>query len=364
MTWAILKNIRMEYFLMRRRELEKLISLTFDESPSVRKEAAIKLGAIDDPAAVFALLELSYDKEPEVSQIARKILEEKRNGETAETMSFAELFEAGAEKPKKDAIVPSTKRKKLLDPIEKLFEKKLGKEKGERIKARMMPTIERIYDNVIEKKVDEKKVQNLLTSYLDAIGSMPEKDIASIGKVEELETVGENAEENGEGEESEGFAEQPSRVEPAIFRHAIDVMKESEGDENIMRKEMKRLKKYMSDQIDLAFRVAKSRFKQVHITHLTEIKDGMRNINTDELFVIDVQHGEYQKTKTSRALYTRVLVRDFDGSEGVVYLFEGRGQFIKPAMRIKVVKGVAKTFKFSGETALTVTKSGNVYVVL
>lgn len=349
---------------MRRRELEKLISLTFDESPSVRKDAAIQLGAIDDPAAIFALLELSYDKEPEVSQIARKILEEKRNGETADTMSFAELFGAGAEKPKKDVLVPSTKRKKLLEPIEKLFEKKLGKEKGERIKARMMPAIERIYDNVIEKKVNEKKVQNLLTSYLDAIGSMPEKDIGSIGEVEELETIEEKAEKEGEREELGGFAEQPSRVEPTIFRHAIDVMKESEGDENIMLNEMKRLKKYMSDQIDLAFRIAKSRFKQVHITNLIKIKSGMRNINTDELFVIDVQHGEYQKTKTSKDFYTRVLVRDFEGSEGVVYLFEGRGQFIKPGMRIKVVKGVAKIFKFSGETALTVTKSGNVYIVL
>ncbi|MEM2948202.1 MAG: HEAT repeat domain-containing protein [Candidatus Anstonellales archaeon] len=349
---------------MKRKELERLISLTFDESPQVRKDAAVRLGEIDDPAAIFALLELSYDKEPEVSQTARKILEEKRNGDTTETISFAELFEAGAEKPKKEVFVPSTKKKKLLEPIEKLFEKKLGKEKGEKIKAKMMPAIERIYDNVVEKKFDEKKVQNLLTSYLDAIGSMPEKDIESIGKVEELEKIEENFEKEEELEEPEKLSEKPEGVEPTIFRHALEVMKESEGDENIMLREMKRLKKYMSDQIDLAFSVAKSRFKQVHITHLTEIKDGMRNINTDELFVVDVQHGEYQKTKTRKELYTRILVRDGEGSEGVVYLFEGRGQFVKPGMKIKVVKGVAKTFKFSGETALTVTKSGNVYIVL
>ncbi|MEM4194686.1 MAG: HEAT repeat domain-containing protein [Candidatus Anstonellales archaeon] len=349
---------------MKRKELERLISLTFDESPQVRKDAAVRLGEIDDPAAIFALLELSYDKEPEVSQTARKILEEKRNGDTTETISFAELFEAGAEKPKKEVFVPSTKKKKLLEPIEKLFEKKLGKEKGEKIKAKMMPAIERIYDNVVEKKFDEKKVQNLLTSYLDAIGSMPEKDIESIGKVEELEKIEENFEKEEELEEPEKLSEKPEGVEPTIFRHALEVMKESEGDENIMLREMKRLKKYMSDQIDLAFSIAKSRFKQVHITHLTEIKDGMRNINTDELFVVDVQHGEYQKTKTRKELYTRILVRDGEGSEGVVYLFEGRGQFVKPGMKIKVVKGVAKTFKFSGETALTVTKSGNVYIVL
>ncbi|MGB9719121.1 MAG: HEAT repeat domain-containing protein [Candidatus Anstonellales archaeon] len=360
----MLKNISIENFLMKRKELERLISLTFDESPSVRKNAAIELGAIDDPAAIFALLELSYDKEPEVSQTARKILEEKRNGETTETISFAELFEAGAERPKRDTFIPSTKRKKLLEPIEKLFEKKLGKEKGERIKARMMPAIERIYDNVVEKKFDEKKVQSLLTSYLDAIGSMSESEMESIGKVEELEDIEEKVGKEEGLEESEKLTEEVKGIEPTIFRHAIDVMKESEGDENIMVREMKKLKKYINDQIDLAFNIAKNRFKRVHITHLTEIKDGMRNINTDELFVIDVQHGEYQKTKMKKDFYTRVLVRDFEGSESVVYLFEGRGQFVKPGMKIKVVKGVAKTFKFSGETALTVTKAGNVYIVL
>lgn len=360
---AKLKNISMEYLLMKRKELERLISLTFDESPAVRKDAAVRLGEIDDPAAIFALLELSYDKEPEVSQTARKILEEKRNGETTETLSFAELFEAGAEKPKREALVPSTKRKKLLEPIEKLFEKKLGKEKGERIKAKMMPAIERIYDNVIEKKVDEKKVQSLLTSYLDAIGSMSEVDMGSIGKVEELEGI-EKKVEKEEVEEPEKLAEQPEGIQPTIFHHAMDVMRESEGDENIMVREMKKFKKYVNDQIDLAFSIAKSRFKQVHVTHLTEIKDGMRNINTDDLFVVDVQHGEYQKTKTKKDFYTRVLARDGEGSEGVIYLFEGRGQFVKPGMKIKVVKGVAKTFKFSGETALTVTKAGNVYIVL
>jgi len=351
---------------MKRKELEKLISLTFDESPSVRKDAAIKLGQIDDPAAIFALLELSYDKDPDVSQTARKILEEKRNDDTAETFSFAELFEAGAEKPKKEASFALTKRKKLLEPIEKLFEKKLGKEKGERVKAKMMPAIERIYDNVIEKKVDEKKVQSLLTSYLDAIGSIPEAEMESMGRIEEeLESIEESVEKEEEAEEElEKETKKPEGLEPSVFRYAMDVMRECDGDESVMLKEMKRLKKYMSEQVDLAFRIAKNRFRQIHITHLTDIKDGMRNINTDELFVVDVQHGEYQKTKTKKAIYTRVLVRDGEGSEGVIYLFEGRGQFVRPGMKIKVVKGVAKTFKFSGETAISVPKTGNVYIVL
>jgi len=42
-------------------DINKLVSLTFDENPEVRKKAAKSLGNLDDPAAVFALVELSYE---------------------------------------------------------------------------------------------------------------------------------------------------------------------------------------------------------------------------------------------------------------------------------------------------------------
>ena len=62
--------------------------------------------------------------------------------------------------------------------------------------------------------------------------------------------------------------------------------------------------------------------------------------------------------------FTRIVVSDEEGNEGVIYLFDNRGGLVKEGMRIKIEKGYSKTFGFSGETALTVTKKGTAYVIL
>ena len=57
-------------------------------------------------------------------------------------------------------------------------------------------------------------------------------------------------------------------------------------------------------------------------------------------------------------------MNDADGNEGVIHLFDDRGLWLKQGMNIKIVKGYVKSFDFSGETAITVSKKGNVYIVL
>ena len=90
----------------------------------------------------------------------------------------------------------------------------------------------------------------------------------------------------------------------------------------------------------------------------------MRNVNTDILTIVKVENLEYQKTKKTIATITRVLVNDESGNEGVLYLPDDRGTVLVEGMHIRVNGGQAKTFKFSGETALTLDRKGNVYIVL
>lgn len=400
--------------------INKLVSLTFDENPEVRKQAAKALGQIDDPAAVFALVELTYDKELSVREIAQQFLEKKKQTEP-ELMSFANIFSSTSKNEEKEnETTPADAKEKMLRPITQIFEKRLGKEKAEFAKTKLMPSIEKVYQKAHQQQGSKKKneesgrkvMQEFLTNYLevmsdlDRIGgpgiarseitlqpthstpeqhkeaepqqppeaSSVEEHAASDEISGELGQVGKSAELDRASEEFASLElreleelkerEEIEHLPDTFFKKAYEAMMLSNGDEDIMTQEMNRMVEDARREIGLAFRMAKKRFKEQKITNITKIRDGMRNINTDILLVKNVDNAEYKKTKKTQAIYTRVIVNDEVGNEGVVYLFEDRGLALKAGMRIKLIKGQAKTFEFSGETALTIGKKGNVYIVL
>ena len=115
--------------------------------------------------------------------------------------------------------------------------------------------------------------------------------------------------------------------------------------------------------IKMAYNLAKKKFKELKITQLTKIKDGLRNVNTDVLTVSNVENIEYPKGREKKVA-TRLIVKDEEENEGIFYLFDNRGLGIQPGVKIKIVKGYVKTFDFSNETALTISSKGNVYIVL
>lgn len=411
--------------MTRKPTLNELVSLTFDANPQVRKQAAAELARYEDPAANFALLELTYDKDASVSALARTLLDGKKVAQP-ELMSFAEVFRQGAdEKPEEKKSVEEerraeTAREKMMRPLQQLMERKLGKEKAAAMRSRMFPTIEKIYMKAFGKngQVNEQKgraVQEMLTDYLDVISGadthvisdegeakgqkpgIPEKNrggnngkeareegnpetgnrgletdvgLQSVGTKElEMGKAGREMEEiSSELETPEAVEAQEVREEReekgSLFRLAYDTMLASEGDEDVMKRAMQNMVRNAEEEIKLAFRVAKERHQQMNITHLTELKSGMRNVTTVPLLVKSVEQQEYQKSKKVRDNFTRLVVADDEGSEGVIYLFDNRGALLREGMRIKIEKGYAKTFAFSGETALSMTKKGSAYIIL
>ncbi len=346
-------------------DLNKIISLTFDEDPEVRKKAALSLANNEDPAALFALIELSHDKDPSVREIANKILEDFKKKEP-ELMSFAEMFAAGAAKEEKK------EDKEFIEPISKLFERKLGKKKAQQVKEKILPRIEKIS----KERNPSEFMQEFITNYLDVLS-----DLDAVGsglqdvEVEEIREVVDAQPQKDAEPPLEELAEirelDEELVRPkdvfipeSYFKHAFEVMLQSEGDEKIMKKEMKRLIDQAKKEIELAFQVAKARFKSVKITSLTELRNNMRSVNTEPLLIMSVENREYNKTKTKKAFFTRLVVKDDEGNEGVVYLFDGKGTYLKPGMKIKLERATARTFKFSGETVLTHNKNTQIYLIL
>ncbi len=396
---------------MKKMGLHELISLTFDSDPHVRKQAAVELAKYDAPGAMFALVELSYDKDKGVRETISKLLEElKANNSEPELMSFAEVFRKGknGEKKREEEKGPDERKaesvkEKMLRPIEMLFEKKLGKEKAEEIKKRMMPTIEKMYLKAMRQKGEgesgesTKAVQEMLSGYLDVVAGSEElkegideeeeKDPEQQSLADELGLVSTKEvkpdavfkeAEVGALEDEAVMSEEPTPEEKwmlekptgdgtsgqTVFKLAFDTMMASKGDEKVMKNAMKKMLKNTEDQIKMAFDVAKKRYTEVNITNITELKSGMRNISTGTLYVKNIEHKDYQRTKTKKDTFTRIVVADQEGNEGVVYLFEQRGAPIKPGMKMRLEKGFAKTYDWSGETAMTVSKKGRIYIIL
>lgn len=372
-------------------DIHRLVSLTFDEDPKVRKQAAKQLASVDDPAALFALMELNYDKDAGVKKFAQQVLKEKKSQEE-EVMSFAEIFstreKAGEYKEQGDL---ANRKERVLAPIRQLFEKRLGKKKAEAVRSKMMPTIEKIYLKATgktaqkEARGEREVIQEFLTSYLEAISSVethtpgeamlqveevdtgqaPMEELEEVSRPQEVEKIQEElghleAEESLEIQEEAKIEELPD----SVFKKAYEIMMLSGGNEKVMRREMRRMVKGLERDVKLAFQLAKHKFKETKITHLTKLKNGMRNVNTEALEVKQVESLEYPKTKKQKSVFTRLVVSDEEGSEAVVYLFDDRGAWIQQNMRVRIVKGHVKTFKFSGETALTIGTKGNVYIVV
>ncbi len=382
-----------------KQELQKLISLTFDESPEVRKKAAISLSRIDDdPGAMFALVELGYDKDPSVRDVANRILDKKKTTKS-EVMSFSEIFSYKPQEQKESEDVITEKRRRILSPIERIFERKLGKEKAEIVKKKMIPTLEKVYmRNRIEpqQKTEvmetERKeaLQQFLTTYLDAISDLngssseiseqthlEEEELThvesadSIDLLDNVSATGEARdnvenimkevdsvkEETPEELDNKFFSEAPD----TLVKRAYEVMMYSGGDQKMMKKEMRRMLRSAAHDIKLAFKLAREKFQEYRIVKLSELREKMRNVTTDTLIVQTVEEVEFKKARSSTSAI-RIVAEDSQGGEGVIYLFEGRGQSIEKGMQIKIEKGYVKVI--NGETALTISSRGNVYIVV
>ncbi|MFH2105925.1 MAG: hypothetical protein ABII22_01585 [Candidatus Micrarchaeota archaeon] len=392
---------------MDKSNIHKLVSLTFDEDPKVRMNAATSLSSSEDPAALFALMELSYDKDIAVKDFAQKLLQEKKSSER-EYMSFAEIFSMpqSADSGSVDEKSILTLKERVLSPITQLFEKKLGKERAAAVKQKMMPTIEKIYMRSKERKTDDngkQAIQEFLTSYMEAISDLDvvkgveiehhptsqkadlrEKpgrkrmelpDVESVSddglevvghathseiskvasELKDIDSMGFDAEEEKEEDKLKSMPD-------SMFKKAYEVMMFSGGDEKIMQDEMRRMLANTERDLKMAFGLAKKRFKEINVTHLTELKDGMRNVSTDLLTIKSLEKLEFIEKKAKKE-FTKVTVSDDEGSEGLLYVFDDRSIWLKSGMKIKIVGGIVKTFK-TGETGLALGKKGNIYIVL
>ncbi|MCM8830611.1 MAG: HEAT repeat domain-containing protein [Candidatus Omnitrophica bacterium] len=354
-------------------EIDKLVSLSFDENPATRKECAKKLGNfLSDPRAILALIDLSADKDEEVKQTAKKILENYHSPDKEAFSSLEKFFE----KLHENTFVPEEieKQKSLMLPqVEKLFTSQIAKEK-------LLPSIEKLFSRKSKKLSDEelpkgKKKEDLPLSFFEQEQAKEQKEIAtkqetdlnfplpdsikekisspifSIPKIESLEKE----------EEFEEQEKLPSNFLD-FYKYAFILASTPGIKASDINKEKKHLISVIKHNISLAFKLAIKKAKQEGgIESLAGLKVGMNKISTLPLEVLDLADVYIPKGKKN-LLFLRILLSDGKNSLAL-YLPKEKGAGIGKGDLI-TLKNVHVDFIIKNPNATSSSEKGELCFLL
>ncbi|MFN3910266.1 MAG: HEAT repeat domain-containing protein [Candidatus Anstonellaceae archaeon] len=327
-------------------EIDRLVSLSFDENPAIREEVAKKLAHfLSDPRAILALIDLSADKNELVKQTAKKVLEKYQSSDKEAFSSLEKFFE----KLHESTLVPEEleKQKNLMMPqVEKLFSSQVSKEK-------LLPSIEKLFSRKSKKEV------------LQATSEQKEKVLASISSLEGEPKTKEKKEGVDIQQKETTMAADldfplPSSVKEKLSSPILSIPKIEHSEELVseekeekfpisfldfyklafslastpgikasdLTKEKKHLLSVLKHNLSLAFKIAIKKAKQEGgIDSLSGLKIGMKKISTLPLEVLDVSSVSILKGKKAITL-VRVLLSD-GKSHLPLYLSQEKGLGIK-----------------------------------
>lgn len=363
---------------------DSLVAKAFDSDPKVRLKVAQDLGKIDDPRAVFALIELSSDKEEAVKIAAQKSLGQFK--EEAETIVSLEKMLAERKEQKAQPSTPQAVSQSMVPTIEKLFSH-YEPNKRESVKKKLFPSLQKLFGF---SKQDLDPLQEL-----EKIGSQP-----SAPQVPEQEKdsgiPAENAPNFPFGQKKEPMPEKRDLVEieegdhePAIPASGTEAEYEEDGPteeekehmqqvaENRLyslayriattpgmgkaelKREQNRLLANFKKEVGLAFKLAEERAAEEGLASLSNLKPGMKNLSFAEMQVVSISDAGYGARKKPFA-----KVRLSDGhKEAAVLIPSERAHGIAQQDRL-ILKGVSVDFLVEGnEVVLVVKNKSRVMVV-
>ncbi|MEM2963770.1 MAG: HEAT repeat domain-containing protein [Candidatus Anstonellales archaeon] len=357
------------------KRVDRLISQSYDSNPNVRLRVVSELSTIlEEPGAVFALLELASDKDEKVRAAAQEVLSRIKQKE--DVMSIEKLFlQSEAERLETETDV----KEKLFPSIEKLFTNK-------KTKRRLMSSLEKLFSE--KKKHRQSKVEDVssdvkqtvlkdhieILSPIEPIGEFEDKEKIAPPKTvtspshsplldikeitegrERQETIHESASSTSILEET-----QKTSVYEEAFRRAYLLASEGEINEKALLLEEKKMIAEMTSAVKAAFKAAREKAKNAP-TPLSSLRPGMRKIKTSEVTVAEVNEVDLTKGKRKTKLL-KLLILDNTG-KFPLYLPELRGKGINVGDHL-IVEGayVADTEDGTGQ-ALFLESKGRLLLI-
>ena len=329
--------------------IDQLISLTFDESAAVRLEAAKKLKKyIDDPRGIFALIELTSDKNPMVSDHAKTVLDRVGGLNNKAVLDLQLIFSENKGKSEAQGV-----RERILPKIDELF---IDAERKQKFKDSVIPTLDFFITHETMYRVSDKEDAIGQSQQLQGVElpierieherprrlDRPAKDPLAIENIEFVE-----------------FAETlaPAEIEKLpMFKFAYELVSSGLGKKELAM-EKKRLLANFKREADLAFEVAVAKFQHGRYTAIPAMKEGMRRIDTEELKL--VSSGNVMNKTGKKVQYVRLVLSD--GRDTVhACLPTEKGEGLRAGDTVQLLRAEMK--RINGELALSVRKTSRILV--
>lgn len=145
-----------------------------------------------------------------------------------------------------------------------------------------------------------------------------------------------------------------------ILYNSLSIYKE---DENLLKKKYESVKQYIMNELELVYELI--RYQNKNEFDISRLKDKLKNVTTGILTVKDISNRDYvdKKTKKKYSFY-RLIVKDFYGREGVVYIPAHRFNKIEVNSQIILQNVEVRALKNFGETALFVNDNSIIKVIV
>ena len=355
--------------------MDRLVAQAFDSDPRVRQKVADELGKTDDPRAIFALIELSSDKEEAVKAAAQRSLSHFKE-ESEAIVSLEKLF-AERKEVRKPEEMPEV-RQKMMPSIERLFSHYEPK-KRDSVRRKLMPSLEKLFGFSARAESDPLHGVEKISHSAQAEpapapeASVPRENAANFpfGKHEEppekrdsveveeedREIAFEDDPEGTGGMEEKGNDEQPaaSKYYPLAYKIATTPgMGKAE-----LKREQNRLLANFKKEIGLAFKMAEERAHEEGLANFSNLKPGMKNLSFAEMQIVSISDTGFGAKKKPFA-----KVRLSDGHKEVCVLIPSeRAHGITIQDRL-ALKGVAADFLVEGNEVVLVVKNKSKVIVV
>jgi hypothetical protein len=308
--------------------IDRLVAQAFDSDPKVRLRVAQELGKIDDPRAIFALIELSSDKEEAVKNAAQVGLGQRKE-EQEEIVSLGKLLsERKVVQQAPAASPPPEVRQNMMPTIERLFAH-VEPKKRDAVRRKLLPSLQKLFGfsaeeldplkgidkitpqvssapvqvEMVEKPKEEPQNAANFPFGKHAEPQRAEKeDLVSIDE-EDREVVGGEAGESEEAHEAEEYA--------VRHRHLFDLAYKLATTPGMGKSELKREQNRMvtgfKKEVEAAFKLASLKASEEGLATFSGLKPGMKKLSFAALPIASISDIAYGPKKKP---YARISLWD------------------------------------------------------